>query len=201
MQYFLSLFTLGSGLVYHDVDGGCLELQDVKMDELLSLDTAVGILGLLLLLFGDRLYRLMVMAPGFFIGGYVATHHINIAPESQLFATVLCSIIGGFVMLLVEKFTVALFGALLGGALTVSLADLIGGVLSTEWYWPVIGALLGSFLFPPLFKKNLALVTAGIGSLCLAHSLEREQDTVFIVGVGLFGWLFQTLLRRRREND
>ena len=187
--------------MYHDDDGGCLELETVRMDELLVLDVAVGIFGLLMLLFGDRLYRLMVMAPGFFIGGYIATHHVNIDPEVQLFATVLCSIVGGFVMLLVEKFTVALFGALLGGALTVSLANLIGGALSTEWYWPVIGALLGSFLFPPLFKKNLALVTSGIGSLCLAYSLEREQDTVFIVGVGVCGWVLQMMLHRRREKE
>jgi hypothetical protein len=188
-----------SALVYHGHKGGCLEIQNIHWNEVLSLPFIVGVFGVLMLIFGDRLYRLLVMAPGFFIGGYIATFHINVgSPDAQLFVTVLVSIIGGFIMLIIEKFTVALFGALLGGVFTVSLGNMVGGILSTEWYWPVLGALLGSILFPPLFKKNLAIITSGIGALCVAFSLGREKETLFVVGIASLGWLLQTALKYRR---
>ena len=52
----------------------------------------------------------------------------------------LSSILGGIAMLFLEQLAISLMGALIGGGLIQELVT----VNQQEWYWPILGAFLGS---------------------------------------------------------
>ena len=105
-----------------------MELQQVQWNELISMSFGIGLLGLILLIAGARLYRLLVMSPGFLLGGYVGYTQVAFgAPEVQLGIIGVMSVVGGVLMLMIEQLAVSLLGALLGGGGTVLVASVALG--------------------------------------------------------------------------
>jgi hypothetical protein len=157
----------------------------------------VGVVGGALLVAGARLYRLALLTPGLVAGVLLGLQITDGAsPEIRLIAALSLGIIGAGLIMLAERFAIAMGGAFLVGGLANTVTPLL---LPGEdaWYVPVAGAVLGMMIFPTLFRKLLFILTSLGGALCVAWAMGRPQDLFLVGGLWLVGTVIQWLNRPR----
>jgi hypothetical protein len=157
----------------------------------------VGVVGGALLVAGARLYRLALLTPGLVAGVLLGLQITDGAsPEIRLIAALSLGIIGAGLIMLAERFAIAMGGAFLVGGLANTVTPLL---LPGEdaWYVPVAGAVLGMMIFPTLFRKLLFILTSLGGALCVAWAMGRPQDLFLVGGLWLAGTVIQWLNRPR----
>lgn len=74
---------------------------------------------------------------------------------------------------------------------------------ATPLWAPILGALGGSLVFPLLFPLLLKVFTSAAGALVVAWVLQRPDDVLLILGLWVFGVIFQVLTNRgkRRQKE
>ena len=151
----------------------------------------VGLFGLLLLVSGTRLYRYSIITPGAGIGAYIGVVLTMGQSESiQLIGVGLCAVVGVVTMLLVEKLAIAILCALLGGALTQYGLPYYFGI-PTEWYWVIVGSVIGGTLFTPLFPRLLPLWMSMLGAGCINWAMHQPRNIEWFIGLTVLGTLIQ----------
>jgi hypothetical protein len=165
-------------------------LQKGDWQALLHPDMAMLIVGALLLIAGARIYRLVIIAPGFVCGALIATNYVSGSQEVKLIVTLVAGIVGAIILTKLEKLALAIVGALLTAGLVYSVAPFIGVV---QWYVPVIAGFVGSLVFPYVYKKALPISTALLGALCIGWSTGLSQDPVMICVFWVGGIVVQTM--------
>jgi len=169
----------------------------------------VGIgLGIVLLLFGRRLFWLALGGLGFLIALELAHEFLPVdSPGLRLGLAFLAGLVGAVVAVMAQRLAVALAG-LLGGGYLGFVA--VGFWQPTEvfWFWTAIaiGALFGVFLSSLLFDAALIALSSLAGAALLSQGLD--------LGYPLTAWIFLGLLclgvmvqaqgrspRRRRRRD
>jgi hypothetical protein len=156
----------------------------------------VGVVGGALLVAGARLYRLALLTPGLVAGVLLGLQITDGAsPEIRLIAALSLGIIGAGLIMLAERFAIAMGGAFLVGGLANTVTPLL---LPGEdaWYVPVAGAVLGMMIFPTLFRKLLFILTS-LGGALVAWAMGRPQDLFLVGGLWLAGTVIQWLNRPR----
>lgn len=163
----------------------------------------VGGLGVLLLVAGQRLYRLAIVAPGLAAGAMVGlelTRHESTG--LRLAAAAALALVAGFLLHKVERLAVAAAGAFLAVGATQALAPLVLHG-PTPWFLLVGAGVLGLLLFPGLYRRLLLVITPAIGALCVAWAAGRPTDLLLIAGLTLGGIVIQLVLGRKggKERD
>ncbi len=151
----------------------------------------VGLFGVLLLVSGTRLYRYSIITPGAGIGAYVGVvMTMGFSESIQLLGIGGCAVIGVVTMLLVEKLAIAILCALLGGALTQYGVPYYLGI-ATEWYWVIVGSVVGGIFFTPIFPKLLPLWMSMAGAGCINWSMHQPRNMEWFIGLTILGTLIQ----------
>lgn len=160
---------------------------------------AVIAVGILLLGWGARLYRLAIAAPGFVLGVFAG---LEVAPTASLLVqaglALLLGLVGAGLLLFLERLAVALTGAVLVGGLVYAVGPLF--VATLPWFAPLVGAAVGLLLFPSLYRLALKIITPLLGALCVAWAFGRPHDLLLIGGLCALGAVFQ-LARGQRSDD
>lgn len=160
----------------------------------------ISLLGILVLVSGTRFYKFLVILPGVGAGVYLgAILSFGQVEEVQLFSMVLLGVLGIVGSLLLEKFAIALLGALLGGAVVQYLLPIFW-TQRLEWYWATAGAVLGGMVIYPIFPTLLPLLSSIVGAYCLSWALERPTDYVLIGALTIFGFFVQRLFGAKKPN-
>ncbi len=156
--------------------------------------------GLLLLLWGPRLYRLALAVPGMLLGALVAPMLVDGQQDPVLLAgvTLVLALAGALAVGLLEALALRVAGALLGGGLTAMAAPLALPASHWDPWLPLAGALVGMLLLPPLFRVALRVALPGLGAIAIAQALGRPTDALLVVGLWGVGVLWQ--LSRRRGS-
>lgn len=162
--------------------------------------TLVGLLGVLLLVAGKRLYRLVIIAPGLAAGTMLGLNLSEGQSPGVRFTTVgALALLAAFLLHKVERVAIASAGAFL----TVGLAR-VGAplVLDTEppWYVFALGGALGLLLFPSLYQRLLVIITPTIGALCIAWAAGRPTDLLLVGGLILAGVVVQLTLGAKKSE-
>lgn len=168
------------------------ELQQGNWQALLLPEVAMLIVGILLLMIGARIYRLIIIAPGFICGALLAKQFVSGSPEVQLIVTLVLGIVGAVLLTSIEKLAISIVGALLFAGLTFAIAPLVMGTVA--WFVPVIAGFLGSMIFPYIYKKALPVSTALLGSLCVCWSTGLNEDPIMIAVFWVGGIVLQLIL-------
>ena len=168
------------------------EIQQGNWQILLTPEVAMLIIGILLLVIGSRVYRLIIISPGFVCGALISKNFISGSSEVQLIATLVLGIVGAILLTSIERLAISIVGALLFGGVVFAVGPLIMGTVA--WFIPVLAALVGSFVFPLIYKKVLPISTSLLGALSVAWALEMSSDTRIIVGLWVVGLVFQLLI-------
>lgn len=165
------------------------EVQQGNWQALLIPEVAMLTVGCLLMLIGARVYRIIIIAPGFICGALLAKEYISGSSEVQLIVTLVLGIIGAILFTSIEKLAISIVGALLTAGLVSAVAPILLGTVA--WYVPVVAGFLGSMIFPYIYKKALPVSTSLLGSLCVCWSMGLNEDPVM---VGIF-WLGGVILQ------
>ena len=168
------------------------ELQQGHWQALLLPEVAMLIVGCMLLLIGARVYRVIIIAPGFICGALVAKEYISGSSEVQLIVTLVLGLVGAILFTSIEKLAISIVGALLTAGLVFAVAPLF--MATVAWYIPVVAGFLGSMVFPYIYKKALPVSTSLLGSLCLCWSVGLSADPVMIGVFWVGGIVLQLIL-------
>ena len=159
-------------------------------------------IGIVVLLFGRRLFWLCVAAIGFAAGMQLAPHLAHEpSPLLALTLAVVLGFVGALLALFLQKVAIAVAGFLAGGRLAVGLmATFFAHYPSNYWIVFIIGGLLGAFLLLALFDWALILISALIGAHLIdtAITLPPTAHAILYAALVICGVLIQATAFRRR---
>jgi len=161
------------------------------------------VIGLLLLIFGRRIYWLSVGAIGFALGFYLAPRFLGTEPAwltlvVALFAGIVCALLVFFL----QRLAIGFVGFLAGGYLIVAILDAVK-VNAGNYYWIaiIIGGIIGAIFITVLFDWTLIIISSLIGAWMIAQNLPvpLEQPIPFVIFVllSLVGVVIQAGMREK----
>ena len=162
--------------------------------------------GAALLLFGRRLFWLLVAVSGFLAGMHLA---LGLVPENaRLVIALVAGVIGAVLAVALQKFAIAFTGFITGGFLTMQALTLLSLRLEPVILWVVVfvGAVIGAVVLVTLFKWALIILSSvmGAGLLLNGAHLQRGIATgamiaLVLIGIGVQSRIFLTTNREAAE--
>jgi MFS family permease len=171
----------------------------------LQLSTPIigAVVGVVILLFGRKLFWLCVAAVGFAAGVELAPHLVQQpSPLLALTFALVLGFAGALLALFLQKIAIAIAGFVSGGKLALAVAAaFVGNAAQFYWLTFIIGGIIGAILLLLLFDWALIFLSAIVGAY-LIQGVVRLPPTgtaiLFIVLV-VIGVLIQAgALRRSR---
>jgi hypothetical protein len=149
-------------------------------------------IGVVLLLFGRRLFFLLLGAAGFLFGFSLASSGLPEAlgwspsPDARLIVGLVAGILGAVLALVVQKVALVVAGLLLGGVAAWRVVGLAGlDWNGLELLLVVVGAVLGAVLIKGLFAVVLVGVSAWIGTSLILPATGLEGTPAVLAGLFL----------------
>ena len=161
------------------------------------------LIGVVILLFGRKLFWLCVAAIGFAAGVELAPHLVQ-DPSALLSLTIalLLGIIGSLLALFLQKIAIAVLGFLAGGKLAGAIAAAFFvhyAQHSTIVF--VVGGVIGAILLLVLFDWALIVVSSLIGAHLIVYqstiALPQSGSIILFIGLAVVGILVQAASLRR----
>ena len=189
------------------VDQSVPEFVDLAMRYPLEVRVIVGIVGGLLIVGGARAYRWGLGRISFAVGALgglgalllgVELTGQTIPPFVLLFTAMVGGILVLMVAMMVHRLALVVIGFFAGATGAVAVASLF--VDATPLWAPIVGALSGALVFPLLFPLLLKLFTSVAGAVVVAWALGRPDNLLLIIGLWVFGVIFQALTNRRKRK-
>ncbi len=164
------------------------------------------VIGVVLLLFGRRLFWLFVGVAGFLIGLDIAERFFSGPDTTKLLIALVIGIVCAFLAVLFYKVAVAVAGFFIGGYLGVHLVEYLAlhPPQSATWIPYVIGGIIGAILILLLFDWSLIVLSSFAGASMIVHSVTLKQFNMSLVYIVLviIGILVQAgiFLSTRKAN-
>jgi hypothetical protein len=164
-----------------------------------------ALIGVVILLFGRKLFWLCVAAVGFAAGVEIAPHLVH-EPSPLLALTVafVVGLIGALLALFLQKIAIAVLGFLAGGKLAGATAAAF--FVQYAQYSTVVflvGGLIGAILLLAVFDWALIVVSSLIGAYLIvfqhAIALPPTGSTIVFIGLAIIGILVQAASLRRSQ--
>ena len=157
-----------------------------------------AVIGLVLLVFGRRLFWFFVAAAGFACGLYVAHEYLKLSSDALVLAiAALAGLAGALLAMLVQKLAVGVAGFAAGALAGVTLVRAFG----SEHYALIglsIGGLVGALVLIAAFEWALIILSSLLGASMLASREVAGESAplVFIVAL-VVGIIIQSFQRER----
>ena len=153
----------------------------------------VLVIGIILVLFGSRTYKLFLMSPGAVVGVLLALEYSPSGDEvTKAGIAVGAGVVGALLVLMVEKVALSAAGAALLAGLSIAIGPQF--VSDVPWYIPTIAGLVGAMFFPIIYRRSLRIVTPVMGALAVVLALGRPEDLWLLGGLTLVGIVLQHTL-------
>lgn len=161
------------------------------------------LLGVVILLFGRRLFWLFVAAVGFAAGlqftPYIVPHA---SPALALVVAIVLGILGAVLALILQKIAIGIAGFFFGGRFALALAGGMAFVHGNSYSIAfIIGGIIGAILLLCLFDWALILFSSIAGAELIVDNLHfsaRLAPIIFIC-LTIVGILMQASIRPRRR--
>ena len=161
------------------------------------------LIGVVILLFGRKLFWLCVAAIGFAAGVELAPHLVQ-DPSALLSLTIalLLGIIGALLALFLQKIAIAVLGFLAGGkpACAIAAAFFVHYAQHSTIVF-VVGGVIGAILLLVLFDWALIVVSSLIGAHLIVYqstiALPQSGSIILFIGLAVVGILVQAASLRR----
>ena len=162
-----------------------------------------ALIGIVILLFGRKLFWLCVAAVGFAADVEIAPHLVNQpSPLLALTVALVLGLIGALLALFLQKIAIAVLGFLAGGKLAGAIAAAF--FVQYAQYSTVIflaGGIIGAILLLVLFDWALIVVSSLIGAHLIQSTimLPASGSTIVFIALTVIGILIQAASLRRSE--
>lgn len=163
---------------------------------------AVALVGALLCVDGARVYRLAVGLAAFGTGAVCAAalgRALEIDPLTVGLVALGAGLVATLLARVVEKLTLAVAGALVGGLLVGSVETTL--LLELPWWAAPVGALLGAGMLPLLFRRVLTVITPVVGGVLLAWGVGMPGELWVIAVASVVGLAMQWKRRQSRRAE
>jgi len=163
-----------------------------------------ALIGVVILLFGRKLFWLCVAAVGFAAGVELAPHVAHEpSPLLALAIALVLGLIGALLALFLQKIAIAVLGFLAGGKLAGAIAAAFFvhyAQYSTIVF--VVGGLVGAILLLVLFDWALIVVSSLMGAHLIQSAivLPASGSTIVFIGLAVLGILVQAASLRRSRG-
>jgi len=162
-----------------------------------------ALIGVVILLFGRKLFWLCVAAVGFAAGVEIAPHVVHEpSPLMALIIALVLGLIGALLALFLQKIAIAVLGFLAGGKLAgaIAAAFLVHYAQYSVIIF-VVGGIIGAILLLVLFDWALIIVSSLIGAHLIVYQgaivLPQSGSLIVSIGLAVIGILVQTASFRR----
>ena len=155
--------------------------------------------GVVMLLFGRRLFWLFVGLLGFFAGFSLASRYFAEQPAwITLLIACAIGIIGILIALFLQRVAVAIAGFLAGGMFATNVLQMTGWQLDPAIAYLIVG-ILGAILFSVLFEWALIFFSSLTGAMLITRSitLQPSIETGLIILLVVIGIVIQSRIRPR----
>ena len=160
-----------------------------------------AIVGVIILLFGRKLFWLCVAAVGFAAGVELAPHLVQQpSPLLALTLALVLGFIGALLAFFVQKLAVGIAGFVSGGKLALAIATaFIGNATAYYWLTFLIGGIIGAILLLLLFDWALIFLSSIVGAYLIqgAITLPPTGTTILFMVLVVIGVLVQSGAMRR----
>ena len=160
--------------------------------------------GVLLLLFGRRLYWLFAAVVGFVVMWLLVGRLVpELNDDAALVVAVGGGILGAVVTVFAHKILLALVGGLGGGLIGLWQVQALGVERGVAWLLAgLLGAVLGAWLISGLFEFALVLLSSLLGAQLLLDAWPPPAHWFLLAYAGLvgFGLFFQLLRSKKRRR-
>jgi hypothetical protein len=162
-----------------------------------------ALVGVALLLFGRKVFWLLVAAVGFAAGVKFAPSLVH--EPSQLLvitAALVLGFMGALLALFLQKFAIAIVGFVAGGRLAVAIMAAFAVQHETTFALTfIIGGIVGGLLFLFLFDWALIFLSSIVGAYLIlsAVTLPQAGAAIAFVVITIVGVIVQAGLNRRRN--
>src|SRR6266511_3402473 len=162
-----------------------------------------ALIGVVILLFGRKLFWLCVAAVGFAAGVEIAPHVVHEpSPLMALIIALVLGLIGALLALFLQKIAIAVLGFLAGGKLAGAIAAAFFvqyAQHSTVIF--LVGGIIVAILLLVLFDWALVFVSSLIGAHLIVYqsaiALPQSGSTILFLGLAVLGILVQVASLRR----
>ena len=159
--------------------------------------------GIALLIMGRRLFWLFVGLIGFISGIDIAIYFLPGQPEWIIFSIALAAgVLGALLALFFQWLAIGLAGFLTGGYTVASLLHLLGwGPSGIDWFFFLVGGILGTLLIIVLFDWALIILSSLAGAVLITETfhIDRGAATLLFIGLFIAGIAVQSILKMRRS--
>lgn len=165
---------------------------------------AMGLMGVLLLIWGSRSKRLVSAAPGVLLGITAASLVLSDQSQTtQWVGSLGAGLAGGVAAMLVQSIALRTAGALVGGIGVTVLYPVVSDPGLPPWWLPLAGALVGAILLPRLFNAAMKIMSPILGAMCLTFALQLAQNHQIygIIGFSVLGLALPFLLSKRAVKE
>jgi len=162
------------------------------------------LIGAVLLLFGRRLFWLLVAAIGFWIGFHIVPYLMHQPPPwLEIVLAILFGIVGAVLAFFLQKIAIGAAGFLVGGYIATAILNAFVN------YQPqfsalafIIGGIIGAILMLILFDWALILFSSIAGAeLIVSHlRLPATGTVILIVCLVVLGVVVQSAMHLRRST-
>jgi hypothetical protein len=162
-----------------------------------------ALVGVIILLFGRRIFWLCVAAVGFAAGVELAPHLVHQpSPLLALTFALVLGFVGALLALFLQKIAIGIVGFVSGGKLALAVAAaFLGNSAQFDWLTFVIGGVIGAVLLLMLFDWALIFMSSIVGAYLVLGlmKLPPTGTTILFLVLAIVGVLVQAgALRRSR---
>src|SRR6058998_4003459 len=161
------------------------------------------LIGVVILLFGRKLFWLCVAAVGFAAGVEMAPHLVHEpSPLLALTVALVLGLIGALLALFLQKIAIAVLGFLAGGKLAGAIAAaFFVHYAQYSTFIFLVGGIIGAILLLVLFDWALIVVSSLIGAHLIQSAivLPASGSTILFVGLAIIGIMVQVASLRRSQ--
>jgi hypothetical protein len=157
------------------------------------------VIGVILLIFGRRLFWLFIAAVGFGAGFQLARQYFGIQPAWILWTIGLVTGFGGALLaLFFQRLAIGLGGFAAGGYIAFYLTSLLG-IAPLFWIY-LVGGIIGAVLMYLLFDWALIFIASIAGATLIVESIRWDPlyEGLLYGGLIAFGIVFQAAWMRLR---
>jgi hypothetical protein len=156
-----------------------------------------AIFGLVLLLFGRRLFWFFVAAAGFSAGMFIARDQLHLESQMLVLAiALLAGLIGALLSIFLQKLAIAVAGFAAAGYLCATLLTRLKWD-SFAWIGFILGGIIGAVLLLTVFEWALIILSSLIGAAFVADGFGTNENALILFAIAfILGVIVQRVQMR-----
>lgn len=163
------------------------------------------IIGLVLLLFGRKLFWLSVGVIGFLVGISLGEQLFPQFTDTVLLIVGVClGVVGALLAILIQKIAIGTAGFFAGGFFTQNLASHFQFTFGPkmEWLPFLLGGIVGAIILVWVFEFALIILSSLVGAFLLVRELNAPDDLemIFFIVLAAGGMVIQFRKSKKQES-